>query len=64
LVIYGDLQSQRDFDSLEELLEHLRAAKIPVNVTGISSPDPEAASIVLSQAIHVDGSQISILGLE
>jgi hypothetical protein len=63
LVIYGDWQAHREFDSLDELIELLRAAEIPINVTAISSPDPEAASILLVESVQVADSQISILGV-
>lgn len=63
LVIYGDWQAHREFDSLDELIELLRAAEIPVNITAISSPDPEAASILLAESVQVSDSQISILGV-
>jgi hypothetical protein len=64
LIIYGDRQAYRDFDSLEQLLGVLRTAEISVNVAAISSADPKAPSVVLSQSIQVGDSQLSILGLE
>ncbi len=64
LVIYGNCQAHRDFDSLEDLIGLLRAAEIVVNVTAISSPDPQASSILLSQSVQADAWQISALGID
>jgi len=64
LIFYGDSQSYRDFDSLGDLAGALQAAGLHIDSKAISPPDPQASSIVLSQAIELTDAELSSLGLK
>lgn len=61
LVIYGDRQIHRDFDSLEQLDQALRIAGISVDTRLAEQPDPRASSILLSHSLDVEDTQLSAL---
>jgi hypothetical protein len=60
----GDSHAYRDFDSLGDLVGVLQRAGLYGDVNAISSPDPQASSVVLSQAVEVSDSELSSLGLK
>jgi hypothetical protein len=64
LIFYGDSQSYRDFDSLDDVTGALQAAGLDIDSKAISPPDPQASSILLSQSVELSDSELSTLGLK
>jgi hypothetical protein len=63
LILYGDRHAYRDFDSLGDLSEVLQTAGLHIDGKAISPPDPQASSLILSQAIELNDAELSSLGL-
>lgn len=64
LVVYGDSNAHRDFDSLDVLIDTLQTAGVYIDMNAVLPPDPQASSILLSQAIGLSDSGLSSLGLK
>jgi hypothetical protein len=63
LLIYGDRQASRDFQSFDQLIEVLRIAKLAVDLNALSGPTDGASSILLSQSLELSDAELSLLGL-
>jgi hypothetical protein len=64
LLVYGDRQVSRDFKSLDQLIDVLRSAGLPVDITAFSPPTEETSSILLSQSLELTDAELALLGLK
>ncbi|HLH05914.1 MAG TPA: hypothetical protein VKW78_01620 [Terriglobales bacterium] len=63
LLIYGDQQAQRDFASLNLLLQVLRQASVPVVISEGEVPQGSGSCVLVSQSVQLDAEQLSVLAL-
>jgi hypothetical protein len=63
LILYGDSNLYRDFDSMPELVSALRRAGLSVDASEFSAPDPQASSVILSQSVELSDTELESLGL-